>query len=246
MNATAAPGFFWSSIVNEASFHSKRNRFFLPIALIGEDQMINKKIQKVCASCLAFCFFLALTSNALAGQEGETKAAEQYLAAHEPQLKETTNPIRRISLLLKLAPAALAANKAEKAQAYAQELLRLGETQSRFVDASGQATHIGNLILGRIALMTGKVSKAKDHLLAAGRAQGSSPLKTFGPNMLLAKELFEKGERDVVIEYFDLCAKFWERDGGKLEQWKSFVRQGKLPNFGFNLTIGLSNWRYAK
>jgi hypothetical protein len=207
---------------------------------------MNRIIQKVCTSCLAFCFVLTLTSNALAEQDADIKAAEQYLAGHEPRLSTTTRPVQRISLLLKLAPAALAANKVEKARSYAQELLRLSEAQSNFVEASGQAIHIGNLILGRIALMAGKVSKAKEYLLAAGRTSGSSPLKTFGPNMLLAKELIEKGERDVVIEYFDLCAKFWERHGGKLELWKSVVRQGKLPDFGFNLTIGLSNWRYAK
>lgn len=207
---------------------------------------MTKIIQKVCASCLALCFLLTLTSNAWARQDGDIKAAEQFLARSESQLKTTTSPIRRISLLLKLAAAALAAAKVEKARAYAQELLSLGEAQSKFVDASGQAIHIGNLVLGRIALMAGKVSKAKEHLLAAGRTSGSSPLKTFGPNMLLAKELIEKGERDVVIEYFDLCAKFWERQDGKLKLWESIVRQGKLPDFGFNLSIGLSNWRYAK
>jgi len=38
------------------------------------------------------------------------------------------------------------------------------------------------------------------------------------PFFRLAKELIEKGERDTVIEYFDLCAKFWTSDRGKLQQ----------------------------
>ncbi|HEX8844450.1 MAG TPA: hypothetical protein VF791_07390 [Pyrinomonadaceae bacterium] len=207
---------------------------------------MNNMLRKLRASCLALCFVLTLTLNASARQDGDIQAAEQYLAGHELQLKETTRPIQRITLLRNLAPAALAAGKVEKARTYAQELVSLGEAQSKYVDASGQAVHIGNLVLGRIALAAGKVGKAKEYLLAAGRAAASSTLKSFGPNMLLAKELIEKGERDAVVEYLDLCAKFWERDEGRLEQWKNIVRQGGVPNFGFNLTAGLSSWRYAK
>lgn len=203
-------------------------------------------IQKICASGLALCVVLTFASNALARQDSDHKAAEQYLAGHEPKLRETTDPIARIFLLMKLAPAALAASKVNQARAYSQELVSLGTAQNSFVEASGQAIHIGNLVLGRIELMAGNVGKAKERLLAAGRASGSSPLKTFGPNMLLAKELIEKGEREAVIEYFQLCAKFWERQGGKLELWKDIVRQGKMPDFGFNLNVGLSNWRYGK
>ena len=54
--------------------------------------------------------------------------------------------------------------------------------------------------------------------------------------MTLAKELLEKGEREVVLEYFDLCAKFWELERDKkLKKWKSQVEAGKTPDFGANL-----------
>jgi hypothetical protein len=51
--------------------------------------------------------------------------------------------------------------------------------------------------------------------------------------MLLAKELLEKGEPDAVLEYFDLCARFWKE--GRLEVWARKVRPGEIPDFGANL-----------
>jgi hypothetical protein len=110
---------------------------------------------------------------------------------------------------------------------------------------SGSATHVGNLVLGRLALQGGDVGKAREHLLAAGRVSGSPVLKSFGPNMLLAKELVERGERETVVEYFHLCGKFWEHEGGKLGRWEAVVKQGGTPDFGPNLSYALMSWRFA-
>jgi hypothetical protein len=78
-------------------------------------------------------------------------------------------------------------------------------------------------VLGLLALMKNDVAKAKEYLLAAGHVPGSSVLRSFGPNMLLARELIDRGEREVAVEYLDLCAKFWERENGKLAQWKGII-----------------------
>jgi hypothetical protein len=53
--------------------------------------------------------------------------------------------------------------------------------------------------------------------------------------MLFAKELLEKGEKAVVIQYFQLCSKFWKMDNGKLDEWKTEVQNDKIPEFGPNL-----------
>jgi len=53
--------------------------------------------------------------------------------------------------------------------------------------------------------------------------------------MSLAKELLEKRERDTVVQYLDLCARFWTSDYGQLAKWKSEIRAGRIPNFGANL-----------
>ena len=83
----------------------------------------------------------------------------------------------------------------------------------------------------------GDIERAKEHLLAAGNTSGSPQLNSFGPNMTLAKELLEQGERDVVLEYFRLCAKFWKSRShlGTLEEWANQVKAGMVPDFGANL-----------
>jgi hypothetical protein len=73
----------------------------------------------------------------------------------------------------------------------------------------GNALHQAHTALGRVALRRDKLAEAKVHLLEAGRTPGSPQLNSFGPNMLLAQELLERGEKEVVLEYFDLCRAFW-------------------------------------
>lgn len=90
-------------------------------------------------------------------------------------------------------------------------------------------------MLGRIALKEGKTEEAKQHLIAAGKSPGSPTMDTFGPNMSLARDLLKMGERDVVLQYFELCRAFWKDDFGKLNEWSRDVKAGKIPDFGANL-----------
>jgi len=99
----------------------------------------------------------------------------------------------------------------------------------------GNAVHKINIIEGRIALKKANIEEAKRYLLAAGKTKGSPQLNSFGPNMSLARELLEKREREVVIEYFDLCRKFWSSDFSKLNDWKAIVQKDEIPEFGANL-----------
>ena len=199
------------------------------------------------------CVVLTLPAASVlrAQREADANSAARYLSVHEPELNQTETPSKRLFLLLKLAPAALAAGENEKARTYSSELMALGESQKSSSPGFGpsmysDATHIGNLVLGELALTDGDVAKAKEHLLAAGDVPGSSVLNSFGPNMLLAKELLARGERDVVIQYLVACSKFWKMQDGKLEQWKKIIAQGGTPDFGPNLMTGLANWRFDK
>ena len=99
----------------------------------------------------------------------------------------------------------------------------------------GNATHKINITMGRIALRDGKIDEAKMYLIEAGKTQGSPQLDSFGPNMSLAKELLEKGEKKVVLEYFDLCRVFWKTDYSKLDTWTADVKNDRIPDFGANL-----------
>ena len=155
------------------------------------------------------------------------KALEQYEIAYKLSTDE-----RRDVLLKPIAEAALTANKPKKAREYAEKML----SQSRPGWNYGNNIHYGNIILGRLALAAGDLEQAKKRLIEAGKTPGSPQLNSFGPSMALAKELLEKDEKDVVLEYFELCSKFWksERHLQKLKEWSAEVKEGKMPNFRIN------------
>jgi hypothetical protein len=210
-------------------------------------------VMKKLAQCLVvMCVGVTLPASFIvkAQRGADANSASQYLNDHEPELKQIDKPSKRLFLLLKLAPAALAAGDNERARSYSAELMALGEAQKAFPGFGpsmySDATHIANLVLGQLALTDGDVAKAKAHLLAAGDVPGSPVLNSFGPNMLLAKELLARGEREVVVQYLLACSKFWKMQNGKLEGWQQTIAQGGTPDFGSNLTTGLANWRFDR
>lgn len=99
----------------------------------------------------------------------------------------------------------------------------------------GNAVHKMNIVAGRIALQNGNIKEAKKYLILAGKTTGSPQLNSFGPNMSLAKELLEKREKEIVIQYLNLCGEFWESDHSKLNNWTTIVQNGEIPDFGANL-----------
>jgi len=79
------------------------------------------------------------------------------------------------------------------------------------------------------------VEIAERELLLAGATPGSPQLDSFGPNMSLAKDLLEHKQSDTVVEYFRLCAKFWDLERGSLKRWSVLAKAGEMPDFGANL-----------
>lgn len=133
-----------------------------------------------------------------------------------------------------LAKRAFDAGEIEKAKAHSKELLKMAQQYPKDWNY-GNAIFYGNFVLGRIAVQRGDLKQAGQYLLAAGGTPGSPNLDSFGPNMTLAKELLEKGESGVVLEYFALCRKFWEDGRRQLDEWSAAVRRGEVPNFGPSL-----------
>jgi len=152
-------------------------------------------------------------------------ALEQFQRAYEL----ADSDIERTSLLEELAMAAFRAEHYDDARAHATSVLQ--SKPRRFSD--GSRAHKANIILGRLALIEDDVALASYHLLEAGKVEGSAPLGSFGPNMRLAAELLELGEKDVVLEYFELCSKFWPSE--KLADGAALVKAGRMPDFGGNL-----------
>ena len=165
---------------------------------------------------------------------GQSKQAAHDLAKSEESLKTLTDAHARFYLTTDLATIALAAGETAKATAYSQSLLEQAVGMQRDWNY-GNAIHVAHLVLGEIALNAGDVTKAKYHLLEAAKIPGSPQLDSFGPNMRLAKQLLAKGEREVVFQYFDLCATFWDGKFSQLEDWKTIISNGGEPKFGANL-----------
>jgi RNA polymerase sigma factor (sigma-70 family) len=149
-------------------------------------------------------------------------------------LKTAKTEEKRFYALDAAAKESFVAGKIEEARNYAQELMAL--TPKYKGDWNyGNAIQDANLVFGRIAVREGNIEAAKKYLIAAGKSPGSPQMDSFGPNMTLAKDLLEKGERDTVVQYFMLCRKFWKMDRGKLDKWIAEVMDGKTPDFGANL-----------
>ncbi|WP_430453595.1 hypothetical protein [Rhodopirellula europaea] len=142
-----------------------------------------------------------------------------------------SGPMEQEFLLQSLAKVAFEAGDIDAAATYAKEMLQVAESGRN----RGNHLHHGNLILGRVALFNGDVEEAKSYLLRAGQTPGSPQLKSFGPNMGLAKALLEVGQKNVVLEYFELCEEFWEMSRGRLNQWADLVKGDRVPEFGGNL-----------
>ena len=168
----------------------------------------------------------------LPAQKPEDPSPQQKLAALEQ--KAPASGVNRFYALERLARAAFAAGDYNKSEAYAMELLAMAPEYRQDWNY-GNAIYYGSMWMGRVALARDhNISGARNALLAAGRTTGSPQLNSFGPNMTLAKDLLDLGERDTVLAFFVLCRDFWKR-GKALDEWTAAIQDGRAPNFGANL-----------
>ena len=177
--------------------------------------------------------FYALRMLGARTPEERAALARKSLVQAEIVVDRTTgNREEHASALNAASKTAMDAGAFDKARRYATDLLKLAA--DRRDSLYGQAVHDGHVALGRVSLKDGEVEQAKAHLLQAGGTPGGGTLTSFGPNMSLAKELAERGERDTVITYLELCRSFWQSP--QLNRWIQTLKDGKVPNFGANLT----------
>jgi hypothetical protein len=152
---------------------------------------------------------------------------------HLEALFHRSNEHQRFSLLPDLAMVAFEAGKLEGAHRWALELMsKLSEAP--YAGRCSEDAHYANIILGRIALKSNDLQEARKRLLAAADVP-RFPGGVFGPNMILAKELLEREEREVVLEFFEACAQHWSDGVEDLHNWTEVVRTGGIPDFGANL-----------
>jgi RNA polymerase sigma factor (sigma-70 family) len=157
-----------------------------------------------------------------------------HLGRAMDNLQRATTGEKRFYALDDAAKESFAAGNIEDARRFSEELMALTPKYTNDWNY-GNAVQDANLVLGRIAVRAGKIAEAKKFLAASAKSNGSPTMNSFGPNMSLALDLLEKGERDAVLEHFMRCRKFWHKDFSRLDQWTQEVLAGKTPDFGANL-----------
>jgi len=161
------------------------------------------------------------------------KRAGMALEEYEKAARLTEDPEGRQLILEYQAKTAYESGNLEKAEWYARKLL----ASARHLTAPlrGNAIHHGNMILGRLALQQGDVEKAKERLMAAGSKHATLQREAFGPNLALAKELLESGERETVLRFLKLWEGAWAKQTGDLAKWTQEIEDGEIPDFEANL-----------
>jgi len=184
--------------------------------------------------CANGFLLLLVVLGAHAGSQRFAMSPQRRLDIATKRLATAPNEAIKFQALDDAAKESFEVGRADDAGKYATELLALAP---KYLGNSnyGNAIHDGNLVLGRIALKEGRIDEAKQRLLEAGKSPGSPEMNRFGTNMSLAKDLLEKGERDVVLQYFESCRKFWPRGRRDLDRWTKAVQAGRIPDFGRNL-----------
>jgi peroxiredoxin len=206
-------------------------------------KMRGRTAQAAVANSLAqFCLERALELDPSSGRAAsamrrvlQMQAAAERDPAKKAALLEKAaglpgDPRERWYLLGDLAKARFAMGATAKASEAASELLNQA---AKYPDDwnYGNAIHWGNIVLGRIALKDGGTEEAAKRLIAAGGTKGSPQLDSFGPDWELARDLANKGERTAVLEYIELCRKFWKLERGALDYWSAAIRDGGVPSF---------------
>ncbi|MEW6738025.1 MAG: hypothetical protein AB1489_42505, partial [Acidobacteriota bacterium] len=166
--------------------------------------------------------------------EAAKEVAASSLSELENALSLTNSDEKRFYLLISAPRIAFKAGDMEKARRFSLELLTEAQRYKEGY-GDGDAIHQANTVLGLVALRLKDLEKAKAHLLKSAETSGSPVLGSFGPNMLLAKELLELGEKEIVLKYFKLCAQFWQSHDQELKTWENDVKENRMPDFGPNL-----------
>ncbi len=118
-----------------------------------------------------------------------------------------------------------AGRDARRAVEAAPELVKRNPGQSMIM------INRGNAVLGRIALAQGDAAEARSRLHASLAPPADLPkIPDFGyngPDMTLAQDLAEAGERDAVIEYLETSRPFWPYDRGLIDRYIRAIKAGR-------------------
>ncbi|OYW24560.1 MAG: hypothetical protein B7Z55_01820 [Planctomycetales bacterium 12-60-4] len=93
---------------------------------------------------------------------------------------------------------------------------------------------LAHTLLGLLAVRKDDLPSAREHLHKLATApQPNRPSISRSPDISLAAELYEKGERDAILEYLRTLRTQDERFAELIEKWISELEDGRRPSFDF-------------
>jgi hypothetical protein len=157
---------------------------------------------------------------------GILAAALTLLAAFNPTRRVWTAAGTGLALALVLVSYRIQANpwKFQFNSSYAEKLLRENS-------GSGDAIYAGNLILAQAALDKEDIANAKRLMLEAATTPGTRRIEQNGLDVSVARVLFDRGEKDAVLEYLHRGRTLWPQGAQIIGRWEAAIRAGRRPNF---------------
>jgi hypothetical protein len=87
------------------------------------------------------------------------------------------------------------------------------------------AYNLAQTVLGRIAAAKGDLKEAKTRLMASITMPAGINNAVFQPNMTLAQDIYDSGDRDGVIQFLEASRALWKFDRGRIDRMISFVKK---------------------
>ncbi len=166
----------------------------------------------------------------LASQTGEQRAAtaREVLKAYGKELSKAREVPYRIQIIRNMAECAYISDQFAVATTCANELLKLSTKTT--AEAGPYAFYNGKIMLGRIALHAGNIQKAEAYLHEATNPPVKA--KQVAITMSLARELLERGEQQVVLDFLEEIRSQWSKGDFIIDLWIKQIKQGKTPDLG--------------
>ncbi len=121
-------------------------------------------------------------------------------------------------ILQTLAIAEFDAGQDDDAARDAQQLLTLAPKNANAYNAA-------QTVLGRIAAAKGDLVEAKRRLAASVTMPPGIKKAVFQPNMALAQDIYDAGDKDAVIQFLEASRALWKFDRGRIDRMISFIRK---------------------
>ncbi len=90
---------------------------------------------------------------------------------------------------------------------------------------NGYAYSIAQTVLGRIAAANGDIKEAKAHLLASVTMPAAIKNTAFDPNMTLAQDFYDAGDKTSVVEFLEAARDVWKGERGRIDRMISFIKK---------------------